>query len=275
MINKRNFFNDGIVFPAGKLDVSGFEDQYYEFQRRSIALRGRETYLKPHLVSPWLDHLVRDPIIVDAVEAMIGPQIVLWESDWSVKRAGTGDYVPWHQDSPYWNLSTSEVVSVWLAISHVTEANGPMQVVLGSHTQGKLGSIDAKGNLFKAYEAGERTTDENCMFPFSHLQTDYEDLAVPVILKPGEFSIHSVDLIHGGGANLSDQDRIGFVMRFISADTRYLGDVDSVTSIRGDCCRGYFVEEPRPEAEFSPESVVALERALTYPSGFGEAKRLR
>ncbi len=275
MIDREAFLQQGIIFPAGKIDVSGFEQKYYEFQERSIELRGKETYLKPHLVSPWLDRISRERVIIEAVETLIGSEIVLWESDWSVKRAGSGDYVPWHQDSPYWNLSTNKVVSVWLAISHITEDNGPMQVVLGSHVDGKIGSVDADGNLFKAYEAGQRTTDKNCMFPFAHLKENYDSNAVPVILQPGEFSIHSVDLIHGGGVNPSQQDRIGFVMRYMSADTRYLGDIDSVTAIKGDCHRDYFVQEPSPDGEFSRQSLVALERALTYPSGFGEAKRLR
>jgi len=162
MVDKQTFLQKGIVFPAGEIDVTGFEQKYYEFQNRSVALRGKETYLKPHLVSPWLDDVVREPVIVDAVETLIGPDIVLWESDWSVKRAGTGDYVPWHQDSPYWNLSTSEVVSVWVAISNVTEDNGPMQVVPGSHVEGQIGRVDAEGNLFNAYEVGQRTNVSLC-----------------------------------------------------------------------------------------------------------------
>jgi len=64
-------------------------------------------------------------------------------------------------------------------------------------------------------------------------------------------------------------------MRYISADTRYKGNIDSVTPVRGDCDRDYFVFEPQPDAEFSATSLTALEHALTYPSGFGEAKRMR
>lgn len=269
------FERDGIVFPVDRLDVTGFVERYERFQEQSRRLRGKETFIKPHLVSTWLDELVRDPVILGAVEPLIGPDIVLWESDWSVKRAGTGDYVPWHQDSPYWNLSSSAVVSVWVAIGDATADNGAMQVVLGSHGQGQIGSIDADGNLFQAYNAGQRTTDEDCMFPFAHITEDQSERATYVELKSGEFSVHSVDLVHGGGPNPSDRDRIGFVMRYIAADTRYLGDVDSVTAIRGDCQRDHFVYEPRPDGEFTPAGLAALERALTYPSGFGEAKRKR
>ena len=274
-MNCEDFHRDGIVFPAGRIDVSGFIDKYYRFQSESKRLRGKETYLKPHLASAWLDGIVRNPEIVDAVEQIIGPDIVLWESDWSVKRAGTGDYVPWHQDSPYWNLSSDQVVSIWIAIGETTAENGAMQVVPGSHKQGPIGRVDAEGNLYSAYTQGQRTTDENCMFPFAHLKEEYDAQAIFVELQPGQFSIHSVNLIHGGGPNLSDQDRIGLALRYISADTRYLGNVDSVTAIRGDCQRDYFVFEPRADGEFTAAGLSTLEHALTYPSGFGEAKRTR
>lgn len=275
MIDVERFNRDGIVFPAGKIDTAGFVDRYHDFQQASRKHRGKETYIKPHLVSQWLDDLVRHPTIVDAIERLLGPDIVLWESDWSVKRAGTGDYIPWHQDSPYWNLSTDQVVSAWVAIGDVTEENGAMQVVLGSHQQGQIGQVDAEGNLYQAYATGQRTTDENCMFPFAHLSDEYAQQATSVVLTSGEFSIHSVHLIHGGGPNPSDQDRIGFAMRYISANTRYKGDIDSVTAIRGDCEREYFEMESRPTGEFTQEGLAALEHALSFPSGFGEAKRIR
>ncbi len=276
MLDLESYQRDGIVFPAGRIDVSGFADGYARFQRDSIRLRGRETWLKPHLASAWLDAVVRLPAIVDPLEAILGRDIVLWESDWSVKRAGTGDYVPWHQDSPYWNLSTDEVVSVWVAVSDVSTANGAMEVVPGSHRGGRIGHLSVDGDPHRAYAEGKRTTDDDCLFPYSHELGD-ADLgpALAVELAAGEFSVHDVNLVHGGGPNRSAQDRIAFAMRFISADTRCLSGVDSVTAIRGECERDYYELEPRADGEFTPRGLAALERALQFPSGFGEAKRKR
>lgn len=275
MTNFARYREDGIVFPAGRLALDGGVERYRAYQAASQRLRGRDTYLKVHLVSRWISDLARHPAILEAVEPLVGPDIVLWSCDWNVKRAGTGDYVPWHQDSPYWNLSSDNVVTVWIAIGDVTRDNGAMQVVPGSHRQGRLGEIDAASGVYEAYSQGQRTTDDDCMFPFAHLEEDYDDRSIHVELKSGEFSMHSINLIHGGGPNPSDSDRIGLGCRFMSADTRFIGEIDSVTAIKGDCRRDHFVLEPEPDGEWAPAGLDALETALHYPSGFGEAKRKR
>lgn len=269
------FQRDGIVFPAGRVGVDDLVGRYEAFQAASNRLRGKDTYLKPHLVSPWIWDLAFEPAIVDQVTALLGPDVILWESDWSVKRAGTGDYVPWHQDSPYWNLSTDEVVTVLIACGDISTDNGPMSVVPGSHAQGRIGKINADGGIYEAYSEGQRKTDPDCMFPFAHLTERYDDTAVPVVLAAGEYSIHSVNLIHGGGPNPTAVDRIALAYRYISADTRFVGEVDSVTAVCGDTTRDWFVYETRPDAEFSETSLAHLEQVLEYPSGFGEAKRSR
>lgn len=275
MLDTARYRRQGIVFPAGRLDLDGYAERYRSFQSLSHRHRGKDSYLKVHVVSRWVSELARHPTIVDTVEQLVGPDIVLWSGDWNVKRAGTGDYVPWHQDAPYWNLSSDNVVTVWIAIGDVTAANGAMQVVPCSHTDGPIGEIDAPGRISTAYSEGRRTTDDDCMFPFAHLKEDYDDCSVYVELRSGEFSVHSINLIHGGGPNPSAEDRIGLGLRYMSADTRYIGEIDSVTAIKGDCARPWFVHEPEPDGEFTPAGLAALETALTYPSGFGEAKRTR
>jgi hypothetical protein len=54
VIDTQRYHRDGIVFPAWQIDVSGFAAGYARFQSDSRRLRGRETYLKPHLVSAGL-----------------------------------------------------------------------------------------------------------------------------------------------------------------------------------------------------------------------------
>ena len=140
-LDQEVFQRDGIAWPLVAIppdEAADLEREYRHFQREVTRVRGRECHLKPHLVSTWLDNIVHNPVILNAVEAAIGPDILLWSSDFAIKAAGKGTWIPWHQDTPYWNLSTTEVVSVWLAISPATIANGAMRVFPGTHRAGAL-----------------------------------------------------------------------------------------------------------------------------------------
>lgn len=269
------FQRDGIAWPLVAIppaEAAGLEQNYRHFQREVARVRGRECHLKPHLVSTWLDRIVHNPAILDAVEAAIGPDILLWSSDFAIKAAGKGTWIPWHQDTPYWNLSTTEVVSVWLAITPATVANGAMRVFPGTHRAGALGRINYDGDPHEGVARGERKSSPGNVFFYDHIldrEID-ETEARDVELQPGEFSIHNIELLHGGGPNDSDQDRIGFVMRFISAQTYCKSGRDSAMLVRGRYDGDHFDLEPRPQADFSPAAMAALEHAVGFPSGFGD-----
>ena len=134
-----DFLENGIIWPLkgpNESSPGNLLEKYRQFQSNAVKHRGREIHLKPHLVSTWLDSIVCDTSILDVVESAIGPNILLWSSDFAVKGAGLGTWIPWHQDTPYWNLSTTEVVSVWYAITDANIDNGAMKVVTGTHRSG-------------------------------------------------------------------------------------------------------------------------------------------
>ena len=93
-----------------------------------------------------------------------------------------------------------------------------------------------------------------------------------VELQPGEASMHSVELLHGGGPNTSPRARIAFVMRFISSHTRCRTPVrDSAMLVRGKVVGEHWDLERRPTEDFSAEAFAALARAVDgTPSGFGD-----
>ena len=274
-IDPQQFNRDGIFWPVvavEKDEAHHLEQRYRDFQKNVTAARGRECHLKPHLVSTWLDSIVHNPIILDAVEATIGPDILLWSSDFAVKGAGLGTWVPWHQDTPYWNLSTTKVVSVWFAITDATVANGAMKVIPGTHQSGALGKLNHDGDPHKGIAEGDRKSSEGNLFFYDHIMDTEvdESLARDVELQAGEFSIHNIELLHGGGPNTSDKDRIGFVMRYISADTYCKSSKDSAMLVRGNYQGNDFELEPRPQQDFSEEAMETLEHAVSFPSGFGD-----
>ena len=76
----------------------------------------------PHYLLPWLYDLARHPRILDQVERVLGPDILVWSSGFFSKMPHDPAYVSWHQDSTYWGLEPVDIVSAWVAF---TRAGGP------------------------------------------------------------------------------------------------------------------------------------------------------
>ena len=274
--NLECFNRDGIFFPLTLIDGKPADrliDHYQDFQKKVSKIRGRELYIKPHLVSTWLDGIVFNRQIIDVVEAAIVYDIVLWSSDFFVKTAGKGTWVSWHQDLPYWNLNTSNVVSVWLALTPSIKRSGSMKVILGSHLDGELGTIkDIEGDVLAETGSGNRKSKPGNLL--SHEQAldveINEDDAIDIELRPWQYSIHHGNIIHGGRPILADYDRVGFVMRFISGKTFCKSGIDSAMLIQGNVHHNEFILENRPQTNFGSLEMEHLRQALVYPSGFGD-----
>ena len=86
---------------------------------------------KPHLLFTWLADLVRHPAILDAVEDVLGPNLLVWSTSFFIKAAGDPAYVSWHQDATYWGPSEPDVVTAWLAVTDATVDNGAMRMRAG------------------------------------------------------------------------------------------------------------------------------------------------
>ena len=93
---------------------------------------------KPHLVFKWANELIRNPRILDAVEDLLGPDLLVWGSSFFIKEPLDPAYVSWHQDSTYWGLSHPDIVTAWVALSVSDLPNGAMRVMPGSHLKDQL-----------------------------------------------------------------------------------------------------------------------------------------
>jgi non-haem Fe2+, alpha-ketoglutarate-dependent halogenase len=97
---------------------------------------------KSHLLFTWLNDLVRQECILDAVEDLIGPDILCWGSSFFIKEPRNTAYVSWHQDSTYWGLEPPDIVTAWVALSDSTSENGAMRVIPGSHLRDQIAHRD-------------------------------------------------------------------------------------------------------------------------------------
>jgi non-haem Fe2+, alpha-ketoglutarate-dependent halogenase len=201
---------------------------------------------KSHLLFTWLDRLIRHPAILDAVESVIGPDILCWSSTFFIKEARDPGFVSWHQDSTYWGLDPADIVTAWVALSESTAENGALRVI--PDTQ-KLEQV-AHRDTFAA---------NNLLTRGQEIAVDVDDSkAVMLSLEPGEMSLHHVRLIHGSDPNPSARRRIGFAIRYLPTHVRQVvGTRDSATLVRGVDRFGNFEPEYAPERDLS-DAAVAL-----------------
>ncbi len=206
---------------------------------------------KPHLLFTWLNDLIRHPRILDAVEDVIGPDILCWGTSFFIKEQRNPSYVSWHQDSTYWGLEPPDIITAWVAFTASTAANGAMRVIPGTH---KLDQV-AHRDTFAA---------DNLLSRGQEITVDVDERqAVMLELAAGEMSLHHVRLIHGSDPNPSDDRRIGFAIRYIPTYVRQVaGSHDSATLVRGADRYHHFEHERRPDADMS-ESALAYHAAIT------------
>ena len=236
----------GIHFPIDVFSAS----EVVEMNRNFAALEAHEggrlstrTNKKPHLLVPWVSELIRHPRLLDAVESVIGPNILCWSSQFFAKPPRDPSYISWHQDATYWGLSTPEVVTAWIAFTPSTIESGCMRVVPGSHRQqvAHVDTFDERNMLTRGQELAVTVRDEE---------------AVDVVLLPGQVSLHNVLIFHGSNPNRADHPRTGYAVRFIPPHVRQMvGERDSATLVRGEDSHGHFDLESPPETAFHPAAV--------------------
>src|SRR5215471_19134933 len=117
---QERYRRDGVLLPLRMLQTGEAAETLAQLERIEGARAGRlppSLNAKPHLLIPWAWDIVHDTRIVDAVEDLLGPDILCWATSFIVKNAGDGRYVAWHQDATSWGLSSSKAVTVWIALT--------------------------------------------------------------------------------------------------------------------------------------------------------------
>jgi ectoine hydroxylase-related dioxygenase (phytanoyl-CoA dioxygenase family) len=202
------------------------------------------------LLFKWVDDLMRHEKILDAVEDLIGPDLLCWNTLFWIKEAGSESYVSWHQDLRYWGLDTNDLVSVWLALSPASLESGCMHVLPGSH----------KGELLPHKDEYE---PDNLLTRGQEIAVEVDDeKTVAMPLAPGQISLHNVRLAHASGPNRAADRRIGLSLHYMPTSTQQLvGAWDSAALVRGEDRFGHFEQAPRPTKDFDPVAVAFHQQA--------------
>lgn len=236
------YHDRGFHFPLDVLSASetrAYRDKLEAFEARNGGPISGELRSKPHLLFTWLDELIFHPKILDAVEDLYGPNLLVWSTSFFNKEPHDPSYVSWHQDSTYWGLSSPDVVTAWIALSPSTVESGCMKVIPGSHLKDQLPHTDtfAKNNLLtRGQEVAVEVNEAD---------------AVHMPLEPGQVSLHHVRLVHGSPPNESNDRRLGFAIRYVPTYVRQItGMRDRAVLVRGVDTYHHFDPERRPTVDY-------------------------
>ena len=159
-----------------------------------------------HFVYKWVWEIASNPRILDAVEGLLGPNILAWNTNWFSKMPGDKTFISWHQDGTYWNLNPPSVVTAWVALTPSQPDNGGLRVIPGTHTQPKM-------------PQRETINDDNALSRGQEIAIDIGDgNIVEVALMPGEMSLHHIWIAHGSKANTGTVPRIGVAIRYVKPE---------------------------------------------------------
>ena len=153
-----------------------------------------------HMISPTFDELCHNSKILDAVESIIGKDILICGTTLFIKNPNQEGFVSFHQDAKYIGLEPHNWVTAWIAVTDSNEENGCMRMWSGSH----------KNNLKKH---SEKFNEGNLLTRGQTVENVPLESTKSVILRAGQMSLHHPTIVHGSGLNKSNDRRIGFVVQ--------------------------------------------------------------
>ena len=174
-----------------------------------------------HTILTSAAELATHPAILDIVEKMIGPNILLHNATFIIKEPKTESHVSWHQDLTFWGLSHDDQVALWLALSPAMEESGCMRMIPGSHKNGM--------------HQHETTEDENNVLLQGQTVSGIDESSAQMApLAPGEASFHHGWTLHASMPNNSDDRRIGLNVQYLATHVRQTKhDLDTAILVRG------------------------------------------
>jgi non-heme Fe2+,alpha-ketoglutarate-dependent halogenase len=257
---------DGYLFPLAALSAAELAECNEGLARYEAWLGGpvnqadRRWRSASYVMLPWVDALTRHPKILDVVEDLIGPDILVYTATWFIKEAESPTFAAWHQDATYFGLDPHEHVTAWVALSAAGTEAGCMEVV---SSQGKPRQLHhAALGLEHSINGGGQAIVER------FFDGDGEMMA----LQAGQFSLHHTLCPHRSAPNRAAHRRIGLGISYIPAYCRLTGTVRMYASlVRGRDTGGNFDLIPPPEGELHPAALARHEQVYArYRDNYAE-----
>ena len=254
-ILKKFYNSNGYFFPLNVISPKMAKDAANKLERISknpLPKIKHPWNLQAHLLAKWIYDICVVPKILDAVESIIGPNILIQSADIFIKPPKSTKHINWHQDANYWGLKPYELVTGWIALTDVFLENGCMKYLPESHLNQKIHHIetfDKNSDLTRGQEID--------------LNIDKKK-EVPVIMKAGQMALHHCLLAHGSGVNHTNNYRIGIAVRYLSTHVKQTeGPPISMILVRGKDNYNHFIKNKIPTGNFDINSIIEHDLAMS------------
>ena len=258
VVVKQVWARDGVVGPTRVVEPETASRLRRELEDQIAQLPAARTadclYYKSHLVLGPVDELAFSPLAIGLAATLLGPDVLLWDSNVPIKDAGTQKRFTPHQDATYWGLEPPDrAVTVWVALTDVGPENGGVQYKLGSHLDGqRLHQTEARADVML------RRGQETAVDPA-------ELIAIP--LAPGEATAHHPFTVHASGPNPTSGPRIGVVLVYVASDVTTPGRRDTAQVVCGGNTGHGFAAEERLSTPTSAAALAAHAEAIEAMAG--------
>ena len=244
------FRRDGFLFPVAALTPDEVATCLAGLQRLETELGSpvadADVKWRSHAYahSPWFNDLIRHPRILDAIEDVIGPDILVWTSTFFIKEPHSPTFAAWHQDGTYFGLEPKEQVCAWVALTDATAEAGCMEMLSSGGAPRQLHHA-ALGLAHSINRAGQTIMEA------------FDDTnPVAMALPAGSFSLHHELAVHRSAPNRAAHRRVGIGLNYMPTHVRVNSPVRlSAMLVRGEDRYGHFDLIDPPSAERDPAAL--------------------
>lgn len=198
--------------------------------RKVIESNGEvRSYYGVHQVNDVYNKYTRINKLVEPVKRILESDIYIYQTKINFKKAMRGNWWEWHQDYPYWKIedgmTSPRAVSIMIYLDDVTEFNGPLLVVPGSHKHGAV-QFDDKHDAKAEKEGEESWTSSNLKYTISQsiLKDAFKnDKILSTTGKAGSVLFFHGNIFHASNCNLSPFDRKTYIVTYNSVENKLNG----------------------------------------------------
>ena len=177
----------------------------------------------PSEIDAHFNAVMRDSPMVEMVTDLIGPDVKYHHCKINLKLPGTRTRVGYHQDFCYTPHTNDDIVTALLMLDDVTEENGCLMVVPGTHT----------GPLYSLFNGATFTG-----FLDPKKEQALRRAEVSVTGRAGDVCLMHTRVVHGSAENASDHPRGLFICVYTAADAFPLARNPMPSTLEGTMVRG-------------------------------------